>query len=65
LPKSEPEPVRQLEVFTGAGRRRDTTVPVLAKGKTDTGRIGVYVRDDKPFGGLAPPGAVFAYVSMR
>jgi hypothetical protein len=23
----------------------------LAKGKTDTGRIWVYVRDDKPFGG--------------
>jgi transposase IS66 family protein len=34
----------------------DTTVPVLAKGKTDTGRIWVYVRDDKPFGGPAPPG---------
>ena len=32
----------------------DTRVPVLAKGKTDTGRIWVYVRDDKPFGG---PGA--------
>jgi transposase len=32
----------------------DTTVPVLAKGKTDTGRIWVYVRDDKPFGGQAP-----------
>src|SRR6201998_1782335 len=29
----------------------DTTVPVLAKGKTDTGRCWVYVRDDKPFGG--------------
>jgi transposase len=32
-------------------------VPVLAKGKTDTGRIWVYVRDDKPFGGPAPPAA--------
>src|SRR5450830_1127325 len=39
----------------------DTTVPVLAKGKTDTGRIWVYVRDDKPFGGPAPPAAVFYY----
>ena len=29
----------------------DTTVPVLAKGKTDTGRIWTYVRDDRPFGG--------------
>jgi transposase len=29
----------------------DSTVPILAKGKTETGRIWVYVRDDKPFGG--------------
>src|SRR5436190_4400524 len=40
-------------------------VPVLAKGKTDTGRIWVYVRDDKPFGGQAPPGAVFYYSRDR
>jgi hypothetical protein len=39
----------------------DTKVPVLAKGKTNTGRIWVYVRDDKPFGGPAPPAAVFYY----
>src|SRR3982074_2037769 len=39
----------------------DTTVPVQAKGKTDTGRIWVYVRDDKPFGGPAPPAAVVYY----
>jgi transposase len=31
----------------------DTIVPVLAKGKTDTGRCWVYVRDDAPFGGVA------------
>ncbi|MGY3573309.1 transposase [Bradyrhizobium sp. USDA 4504] len=43
----------------------DTTVPVLAKGKTSTGRIWVYVRDDKPFGGPAPPGAVFYYSRDR
>src|SRR5580700_6383780 len=43
----------------------DTKVPVLAKGKTDTGRIWVYVRDDKPFGGQAPPGAVFYYSRDR
>jgi hypothetical protein len=29
----------------------DTTVPILARGKTATGRIWVYVRDDRPFGG--------------
>ncbi len=43
----------------------DTTVPVLAKGKTDSGRIWVYVRDDKPFDGQAPPGAVFYYSRDR
>jgi transposase len=43
----------------------DTTVPVLAKGKTITGRIWVYVRDDKPFAGKAPPGAVFYYSRDR
>lgn len=37
----------------------DTTVPILAKGKTDTGRIWTYVRDDRPFGGLSPPAALY------
>src|SRR6202046_1309945 len=36
----------------------DTTVPVLAKGKTDTARCWVYVRDDRPFGGQSPPAAL-------
>jgi len=40
----------------------DTTVPILAKGKTDTGRIWTYVRDDRPFGGTSPP-AVLYYAS--
>ena len=43
----------------------DTTVPVLAKGKTDTGRCWVYVRDDRPFGGAAPPAAMFYYSRDR
>lgn len=43
----------------------DTTVPVLAKGKTDTGRIWTYVRDDAPFGGASPPAAVFYYSRDR
>ena len=43
----------------------DTTVPVLAKGKTDTGRCWVYVRDDRPFGGTAPPAAMFYYSRDR
>jgi transposase len=37
----------------------DTTVPILARGKTVKGRIWTYVRDDRPFGGRAPPAALF------
>jgi transposase len=43
----------------------DTTVPVLAKGKTIIGRCWTYVRDDRPFGGQAPPAAVFFYSRDR
>src|SRR6478735_5771820 len=43
----------------------DTTVPVLARGKTDTARLWTYVRDDRPFGGQAPPAAVFYYSRDR
>jgi transposase len=43
----------------------DTIVPVLAKGKTDIGRCWVYVRDDRPFGGPAPPAAMFYYSRDR
>ncbi len=43
----------------------DTTVPVLAKGQTTTGRAWVYVRDDRPFGGTDPPAAVFHYSRDR
>jgi len=43
----------------------DTTVPVLAKNKTTTGRLWTYVRDDRPFGGPAPPAAVFHYSPDR
>lgn len=43
----------------------DTTVPVLAKGKTRTGRLWTYVRDDHPFGGHDPPAAAFFYSRDR
>src|ERR1700730_12430296 len=59
---------QRLEAYVLSAERLlgdDTTVPVLAKGKTDTGRIWVYVRDDKPFGGPEPPGAVFYYSRDR
>ena len=43
----------------------DTPVPVLARGKTATGRAWVYVRDDRPFGGPDPPAALFRYSRTR
>jgi transposase len=43
----------------------DTTVPVLAKVKTRTGRLWTYVRDDQPFGGAAAPAAVYFYSPDR
>ena len=59
---------RRIEAHVLAAERLhgdDTTVPVLAKGKTATGRMWTYVRDDKPFGGPAPPAAVFYYSRDR
>ena len=43
----------------------DTTVPVLAKGKTRVGRLWTYVRDDRPFAGPDPPAAMFFYSRDR
>jgi transposase len=60
--------LRLVEAHVMAAERLhgdDTTVPVLAKGKTDTGRCWVYVRDDKPFGGTSPPAAMFYYSRDR
>lgn len=59
---------RRIEAHVLAAERLhgdDTTVPVLAKGKTDTGRLWTYVRDDAPFGGPAPPAALFHYSRDR
>ena len=43
----------------------DTTVPLLAKGGTTTARLWTYVRDDRPFGGTAPPAALFHFSRDR
>jgi transposase len=43
----------------------DTTVPVLARGKTITGHLWAYVRDDRPFGGLSQPAAIYFYSRDR
>lgn len=45
----------------------DTTVPVLdpGRGKTKTGRLWCYARDDRPFGGQAPPAVLYCYSPDR
>ena len=45
----------------------DTTVPVLEPGlgKTRTGRLWCYVRDDRPFAGQAPPAVLYRYSPDR
>jgi transposase len=60
--------IARIEAHVFAAQRLhgdDTTVPVLARGKTDLGRCWVYVRDDRPFGGPAPPAAMFYYSRDR
>src|ERR1700747_1081954 len=53
----------------GAGKLHadDTPVPVLApgQGKTKTGRLWTYVRDDRPAGDAAAPAVWFAYSPDR
>jgi transposase len=56
----------RAHVFAGARvHGDDTPVPVLAKHQTRKGRLWVYVRDDQPFAGRAPPAAVFFYSRDR
>ena len=59
------EPIfRRIAAHVFAAQRLhgdDTTVPVLAKGKTDIGRAWVYVRDGRPFADTAAPAALFYY----
>jgi len=43
----------------------DTTVPLLAKGGTRTARLWTYLRDDRPFGGGAPPAALYYFSTDR
>jgi transposase len=60
--------LRHIEAHVFAAQRLhgdDITVPVLAKGNTITGRCWVYVRNDRPFEGRAPPAAMFYYSRDR
>ena len=45
----------------------DTPLPVLepGKGRTKTGRLWAYARDDRPWAGPAPPAVVFRYEPDR
>ncbi|SRR5579883_398152 len=45
----------------------DTPIPVLdpGRGRTKIGRLWVYARDDRPWGGPAPPAAVFLFEPDR
>ena len=45
----------------------DTPVPVLdpGRGKTKTGRLWTYVRDDRPAAGIDPPAVLFRYSPDR
>ena len=43
----------------------DTSVPVLAHGRTGIGRIWVYARNGRPFGDASPPAAIFYYSRDR
>ena len=54
-------PCRRMHAFA-CQATDDTTVPLLAKGGTTTARLWTYLRDDRPFGGTAPP-ATLVHVS--
>ena len=45
----------------------ETTAPVLdpGRGRTKTGQLFAYARDDRPWGGTDPPGAAYLYAPDR
>jgi transposase len=45
----------------------ETTAPVLdpGRGRTKTGQLFAYARDDRPWGGTDPPGVVYLYAPDR
>ena len=61
------EALRQYVMKAGKLHADDTPVPVLAPGtgKTKTGRLWGYVRDDRPAGDTAPPAVWYAYSPDR
>lgn len=61
------EALRRYVMAAGKLHADDTRVPVLAPGtgKTKTGRLWTYVRDDRPAGDKAAPAVWFAYSPDR
>ena len=61
------EGLRRYVMATGKLHADDTPVPVLSpgNGKTKTGRLWTYVRDDRPAGDSAAPAVWFAYSPDR
>ena len=61
------EGLRRYVMSAGKLHADDTPVPVLApgQGKTKTGRLWTYVRDDRPAGVTAAPAVWFAYSPDR
>lgn len=61
------EALRRYVMAAGKLHADDTPVPVLApgQGKTKTGRLWTYVRDDRPAGDTAAPAVCFTYSPDR
>ena len=60
---------RVFAVLKGSGKlfADETTAPVLdpGRGRTKTGRLWAYARDDRPWGGTDPPGVAYVYAPDR
>jgi transposase len=60
---------RLLSVLKGSAKlfADETTAPVLdpGRGRTKTGQLWAYARDDRPWGGADPPGVVYVYAPDR
>jgi transposase len=60
---------RLLETLKRSGKlfADETTAPVLdpGRGRTKTGQLWAYARDDRPWGGLDPPGVAYIYAPDR
>ena len=60
---------RLLEHLRGSSKlfADETTAPVLdpGRGRTKTGQLWTYARDDRPWGGRAPPAVTYVYAPDR